>query len=258
MLHFYSGQVRRFLTQFMRVLGNFSVETGRGSDDQIALRPVPVVYGDATRQVANIIRNNSENALNYAPKIACYIRELNYDRERMQNPYHVEKQHLKERDVLEDGTYSNRLGAGYTVEKVMPSPFRLEVTADIYSSNTDQKLQILEQILYLFNPDFEIQKSDNYIDWTSLSYIELTGITFSSRSIPVGADTEIDVATMTFSMPIWLSPPVKVKKLGVVQKIIMSIYDDDGGINKGLISGPLVSQSFITPNNFGLLKVNNP
>ena len=257
MLHFYSGQVRRFLTQFMRVLGNFSVETGRGSDDQIALRPVPVVYGDATRQVANIIRNNSENALNYAPKIACYIRELNYDRERMQNPYHVEKQHLKERDVLEDGTYSNRLGAGYTVEKVMPSPFRLEVTADIYSSNTYQKLQILEQILYLFNPDFEIQKSDNYIDWTSLSYIELTGITFSSRSIPVGADTEIDVATMTFSMPIWLSPPVKVKKLGVVQKIIMSIYDDDGGINKGLISGPLVSQSFITPNNFGLLVTGN-
>ena len=257
MLHFYSGQVRRFLTQFMRILNNFSVETGRGKDDQIALRPVPVVYGDATRQVANIIRQNSENALNYAPKIACYIRELNYDRERMQNPYHVEKQHLKERDVLEDGTYSNKLGAGYTVEKVMPSPFRLEVTADIYSSNTDQKLQIMEQILYLFNPDFEIQKSDNYIDWTSLSYVELTGITFSSRTIPVGADSEIDVATMTFSMPIWLSPPVKVSKLGVIQKIIMSVYDDDGGINKGLISGPLISQSFITPNNFGLLVTGN-
>jgi hypothetical protein len=62
---------------------------------------------------------------------------------------------------------------------------------------------------------------------------------------------------MTFSMPIWLSPPVKVKKLGVVQKIIMSIYDDDGGINKGLISGPLISQSFITPNNFGLLVTGN-
>ena len=253
MLHFYSGQVRKFLTQFMRILNNFSVETGKGSDRQVALRPVPVVYGDPTRQVANIIKNNSENALNYAPKIACYIRELNYDRERMQNPYHIEKQHLRERDVLSDGTYSNRLGAGHTVAKVMPSSFRLEVTADIDSSNTDLKLQLLEQILYLFNPDFEIQKSDNYIDWTSLSYVELTGVTFSSRTIPVGADTEIDVATMTFSMPIWLSPPVKVKKLGVVQKIIMSIYDDEGGINKGLISGPLMTQSFVTPNNFGLL-----
>jgi hypothetical protein len=241
----------------MRILNNFSVETGKGADGQIALRAVPVVYGDPTRQVANLIKNNSENALTYAPKIACYIRELNYDRERMQNPYHIEKQHLKERDVLSDGTYSNKLGAGYTVEKVMPSPFRLEVTADIYTTNTDQKLQLLEQILYLFNPDFEIQKSSNYIDWTSLSYVELRDIVFSSRTIPVGADSEIDVATMTFSIPIWLSPPVKVKKLGVVQKIIMSVYDDEGGINKGLISGPLISQSFVTPNNFGLLVTGN-
>ena len=257
MLHFYEGQVRKFLTQFIRILSNFSVETGKAKDGQINLRAVPVVYGDPTRQVANIIRNNSENALNYAPKIACYVRELNYDRERMQNPYHVEKQHLRERDLDSDGNYTNQLGAGYTVEKVMPSPFRLEVTADIFSSNTDQKLQILEQILYLFNPDFEIQKTDNYIDWTSLSYVELTGITFSSRTIPVGADSEIEVASMTFSMPIWLSPPVKVKKLGVVQKIIMSIYNDDGGIAKGLIDGELASRSFITPNNFGLLVTGN-
>jgi len=258
MLHFYEGQVRKFLTQFIRILSNFSVETGKGSDGEIKLRAVPVTYGDPTRQVANIIRNNSENALQYAPKIACYVRELNYDRDRMQNPYHVEKQHLKERDIdPTTGNYTNQLGAGYTIEKVMPSPFRLEVTADIYTTNTDQKLQILEQILYLFNPDFEIQKTDNYIDWTSLSYVELTGTTFSSRTIPVGADSEIDVASMTFSMPIWLSPPVKVKKLGVVQKIIMSMYDDDGGIAKGLIDGSLITRSFITPNNFGLLVTGN-
>ena len=257
MLHFYEGQVRKFLTQFIRILSNFSVETGKGSDGSVSLRAVPVVYGDPSRQVANIIRNNSENALQYAPRIAAYVRELNYDRDRMQNPYHIEKQHLRERDVDDDGNYTNQLGAGYTVEKVMPSPFRLEVSADIWTTNTDQKLQIMEQILYLFNPDFEIQKTDNYIDWTSLSYVELTGVTFSSRTIPIGADSEIDVATLTFSMPIWLSPPVKVKKLGVVQKIIMSIYDDDGGIAKGLIDGELASRSFITPNNFGLLVSGN-
>jgi len=245
------------LTQFIRILSNFSVETGKGADGQVQLRAVPVTYGDPTRQVANIIRNNSENALAYAPKIACYIRELNYDRDRMQNPYHIEKQNLRERDIGADGNYTNQLGAGYTIEKVMPSPFRLEVTADIWTTNTDQKLQIMEQILYLFNPDFEIQKSDNYIDWTSLSYVELTGTNFSSRTIPVGADSEIDVATMTFSMPIWLSPPVKVKKLGVIQKIIMSIYDDDGGIAKGLIDGELMSRSYVTPNNFGLLVTGN-
>ena len=258
MLHFYEGQIRKFLTQFIRILSNFSVETGKGADDTVTLRAVPVVYGDMTRQVANIIRQNSENVLQYAPRIAAYVRELNFDRERMQNPYHIEKQHLKERNFdATTGKYDNQLGAGYTVEKVMPSPFRLEVSADIYTTNTDQKLQILELILYLFNPDFEIQKTDNYIDWTSLSYIELTGITFSSRVIPIGADSEIDVASMTFTMPIWLSPPVKVSKLGVIQKIIMSIYDDDGGIAKGLIDGTLLTRSYVTPNNFGLLVTGN-
>ena len=78
MLHFYEGQVRKFLTQFIRILSNFSVETGRGKDNSISLRAVPVVYGDPTRQVANIIRNNSENALNYAPKIAAYVSCLLY------------------------------------------------------------------------------------------------------------------------------------------------------------------------------------
>jgi hypothetical protein len=257
MLHFYDGQIRKFLTQFVRVLSNFSIDLGKDDNGNNIYRQVPVNYGDLTRQVANIIKNNSENTLISAPKISAYITGLEYDRERMQNPYHIEKQHLRERDVDGSGNYTNTLGAGYTIEKVMPSPFRLSVAADIFTTNTDMKLQIMEQILYLFNPDFEIQKSDNYIDWTSLSYIELTGTTFSSRTIPVGADSEIDVAQMTFSMPIWLSPPVKVSKLGVIQKIIMSIYDDNGGITKGLIDGSLMTRSYITPNNFGLLLTGN-
>ena len=175
MLHFYEGQIRKFVTQFIRVLSNFSIEVGKGKDNEIKLRQVPVIYGDMTRQVANIIKNNSENFLQSAPRIAAYISGLEYDRERMQNPYHIEKQHLKERAFDETTKqYTEKLGAGYTIEKVMPSPFRLNVTADIFSTNTDMKLQIMEQILYLFNPDFEIQKTDHYIDWTSLSYIELT------------------------------------------------------------------------------------
>ena len=33
----------------------------------------------------------------------------------------------------------------------------------------------------------------------------------------------------------------------------MSIYDDDGGITQGWIDGSLLSRTFVTPNNFGLL-----
>ena len=59
MLHFYEGQVRKFVTQFIRVLSNFSIEMGKGKNGEVNLRQVPVIYGDMTRQVANIIKNNS-------------------------------------------------------------------------------------------------------------------------------------------------------------------------------------------------------
>ena len=55
----------------------------------------------------------------------------------------------------------------------MPSPYKITFSADIWSTNTEQKLQIWEQLVVFFNPSFEIQTTDNYIDWTSLSTITL-------------------------------------------------------------------------------------
>ena len=94
--------------------------------------------------------------------------------------------------------------------------------ADIITTNTDQKLQILEQVLVLFNPALELQTTDNFLDWTSLSFVELTNVNFTSRAIPQGIADEIDVATLDFRTPIFISPPAKLKKLGVIEKIIMT------------------------------------
>jgi hypothetical protein len=38
MLHFYDGQIRKFLTQFVRVLSNFSIEEGKGADGTVRLK----------------------------------------------------------------------------------------------------------------------------------------------------------------------------------------------------------------------------
>jgi hypothetical protein len=70
----------------------------------------------------------------------------------------------------------------FTIEKLMPVPYDLEVNLDIWTSNTNQKLQLLEQLLTLFNPSLEIQSTENFIDWTSLSVMYLEQVTWSSRS----------------------------------------------------------------------------
>lgn len=230
---FYDGQIRRYVTQFMRMFIGFQYQDGDG-----ALRSIPVSYGNLTKQVAQIIKENSENKLPSVPKIACYITGLEYDRNRLADPSFVSKLSLRERDYEfdenGDPVYGNTQGGGYTVERLMPTPFRLSMRADLWTSNTDQKLQILEQILVLFNPSLEVQTTDNYIDWTSLTVVELTGQTFSSRSIPQGTEVDIDIASLDFEMPIYISPPVKVKKLGVVQNIVMNMFDTETGDLKTL------------------------
>ena len=225
MEHFYDGQVRRYVTQMVRLMSNFSVKDGKGN-----LTQIPVTYGDLTRQVANIIRDNSENKVPSAPRIAVHITGMELDRERTSDASYVSKVNIRERAYDADGQeYLNYEGKNYTVERLMPTPYKLTFNCDIWSTNTDMKLQILEQILVLFNPSLELQTTDNYIDWTSLTAVMLDSVTWSSRSVPVGVDSEIDVSTLTFSTPIYISPPVKVKRLGVITNIITSIFDENTG-----------------------------
>jgi hypothetical protein len=223
---FYDGQIRRYVTQFMRVFIGFKYQAGDKEE-----RLVPVMYGDLTRQVASIIKDNSENKMPTVPRISCYITGLELDTGRLADSTFVSKMQIRERtyeDVAGQRVYGNEQGAGYTVERLMPTPFKLKVKADIWTSNTDQKLQLLEQILILFNPSLEVQTTDNYIDWTSLSVIYLTSTNFSSRSIPQGTETDIDIASLEFEMPIYISPPTKVKKLGVVRAVVNNMFTNTG------------------------------
>ena len=222
MQYFYDGQIRRYLLQVVRLLSNFVVRYGDGT-----LVRVPVMYGDADRQVASIINQNSENTIQSAPRIAVYITDLDLDQSRLGDATLVSKMHIRERDV-ENGAYTSTQGQNYTVERLMPTPFKLSVKADIWSTSTEQKLQILEQILVLFNPSLEIQTSDNFLDWTSLTVVDLGDVTFSSRTVPMGTNIQIDIATLTLTTPIWITPPAKVKKLGVVTNIISGIFDSSG------------------------------
>ena len=225
MQHFYDGQIRRYITQIVRMLSNFTVKDIEGN-----IRTIPVVYGDLARQVGSILKDNSELKIIGAPKITVYVTGLELDKSRLSDSTFVSKIHIKERAYDSNNKeYLNTKGKSYTVERLMPTPYNLSINADIWSTNTDQKLQILEQILVLFNPSLEIQTTDNYVDWTSLSVVNLENVNFSSRSIGTSTESEIDIATLGFSTPIYISPPAKVKKLGIIHTIITSVFNESYG-----------------------------
>jgi hypothetical protein len=256
--YFYDGQLRKFLVQFIRAVSNFEVEFGKDANGTRTLQRVPVYYGDASRQAQIILKGNSENTLNAAPAMAAYINALTYEQSRMQEPTFVSKMNLRERQYDSvTGTYGSQQGDAYTIERLMPVPYKLQIKLDIWTTNTEQKMQIIEQIATLFNPSLEIQSTDNYIDWTSLTYVQLVDVQWTSRTIPANADESIDVATLTFDMPIWISSPAKVKKLGVIQKIIHSIYDEQGLFSDDTILNNLVARVTVSPVNYSVFYSGN-
>ena len=254
------------MLQFARIFSNFDVEygpnqagQGPGSETDTLVR-VPVRYGDASRQAQTILQNNSANDMPSTPLMTFYITDLKYDRPRMQEPNFVSNIAVRQRtyDSATD-TYETTQGNAFTIERVMPVPYEMTINLDIWTSNTNQKMQLLEQILTLFNPSLEIQSTDNYIDWTSLTVLYLKDSRWSSRTIPVNATDPIDVATLTFTLPMWITPPAKVKKLGVIERIIASVYDAQGDLNNALTNSDLLlgTRQKFTPYGYQVLLIDN-
>ena len=260
-LFFYDEQIRRFLLQFARIFSNFQVEYGRNEEgtDHTLIR-VPVKYGDWSRQAQTVLQNNSASTMPSTPQMTFYISGLDYDRPRMQEPYFVSKIQVRQR-TYDDATdsYETTQGNAFTIERLMPVPYKLTLKLDIWTSNTNQKMQILEQMLVLFNPSLEIQSTDNYIDWTSLTVCELESVQWSSRTIPQGTENPIDIATLTFNVPIWISSPAKVKKLGVVERIIANVFDAQGDASNAVLDNDLLlgTRQVITPYSYQALLIGN-
>lgn len=256
---FYDGQVRRYIAQFMRIFSDFRNEIGIDEDNTRTQLRVPVTYGDPSFQAAQIIRGQSENVTMPSPMMAAWIKSLALDPNRRKDPAFEMKMNAIElnRDKVED-KYTSEPGNRFTIDRYMPVPYNLTMVLDIWTSNTQTKLQLLEQILTIFNPSIQLQQTSTFFDWSSVFEVELTDIVWSNRGIPQGTGVEKDVASLTFELPIWINPPSKVKRITIINEIITNVFagndipderDLDGIFNPIQDIGPRLGQVIVTPGN---------
>lgn len=255
--YFYDSQIKRFLIQFARIFSQWEVTAGYDPNNNPIIKRVPVMYGDASRNASAIISNNSASNMPSAPLITYYITALEYDQRRTQEPYFVDKMNVRQRTYNEEsGEFETTQGNAFTVERLMPVPYTLRIQVDFWTTNYNQKLELIEQLGTLFNPSMELQSTDNFIDWTSLSVVYQDGLTFTSRSIPMGTGNPIDVMSWKFYMPIWISSPVKVMKMKIIQRILASIFR--GQYREDIEDEDLLlgTRQKITPYGYKLLLIN--
>ena len=226
--YFYDKQLRRYIQQFIRIFAGFQVAMHVDEAGEIVYQTVPVRYGDVSRMAAHIVRENSENMLQTTPFISCHVTGLEVAPQMRTFSQYEETVPVYEKKYDEaTNSYQNEVGNAYSIQRHQPVPYTLNMQVDLWTSNTEQKLQLLEQILVLFNPTLNIHTNNNPLDWSTLSYVELISSTWSMRAIPSGVDDIIDISTLTFTVPVLINPPAKVIRNTVIHTIIDNIEEVD-------------------------------
>ncbi len=255
---FYDEQIRRYILQFLRIFSDFSIEIPPDENGLRVQKRVPIRYGDMHRMVAQILKENSENVTLSAPAMSGYITSMDLANDRRQDPMNVTPVRAIERTYnTETGLYESTQANRYMVERYMPVPYNMTMNLDVWTTNTTDKMQLWEQIMVVFPPSVQIQVSDNPLDWSAITEIELTDMNWSSRGVPQGSVSANDFSTFTFKVPIWINPPAKVKRQTLIEQIVTSIYDTDvSNINIDGIFDPIgsvfndISQVIISPGNY--------
>lgn len=236
---FYDGQIRRYLVQFMRIFSDTKVRIGPDANGLYTIQRVPIMYGDPSWMVAQLIKGASENTLLPNPMFSAYIDSIKMAPNRRQDTQYVGKVSTIERKFdQQTQTYGSEPGIRQDVERYMPVPYDMFLKLDVWTSNTNIKLQIFEQIAMIFNPSIQLQQNNNLLDWTSIFEVWLEDYTFTNRSIPQGGEEERDVMSFKFKVPIWINPPAKLKRSGLIAEIVTNVfYTADVADTKSRIDG---------------------
>ena len=212
--YWYDEQLRSYLLQFCAIFQGLMVKTGKGECDEEQFISVPCVIGNKDRVVAALHAGNTHNRIFSLPTMSVHMTNLSMAPERRKVQAYVDQRVT----MKAGGVFPDDLTV---VKRAMPVPYNMSIELSIWASNTQQMHQILEQILVLFNPDIQIQKSDGPFDWTKLTKVELTDIS-NEENYPSSQDKRMIIWTLSFEMPIYLSVPMGVKD-DLVRKIIIQI-----------------------------------
>jgi hypothetical protein len=210
----------------MRIFSDMKIRIGPDANGLFSIQRVPILYGDPSWMVSQLIKGASQNTLLPSPMFSVWIENIKHEPKRRQDPQYVGKVSTVERSYnYQTDTYGQDPGVRQDVERYMPVPYDMFFRLDVWTTNTTIKLQIFEQICMIFNPSLQLQQNSNLLDWTSIFEVWLEDVIWTNRSIPQGSDDTRDVMSFKFKIQGWINPPAKLKRSGLIAEIVTQVFN---------------------------------
>ena len=144
--YFYNESTRNVVVAFGTLFNQIQLTKKDNSGNVTQTMKVPLAYGPKQKWLSRLTEdpNLAKKVAVTLPRIGFEISGLTYDATRKQNKI------MKAKKVL-DGADNSQLKSGF-----MPVPYNVDFELYILAKNSDDALQIVEQILPYFQPEYTV------------------------------------------------------------------------------------------------------
>jgi len=211
---FYWGTIRKAIVAFGNMFNNINIERRDADGNIVQILKVPISYAGKQKALARIQQRpnvDDRNIQVIVPRMAFEMSALNYDFNRKISP-------IQQNRAV--NATSSTLDSQYA-----PTPYNIAVQLYVYVKNQDDGLQIIEQILPYFNPDYNLTvKAIPQLNIKNDLPILLENVTFEDNYEGDFDDRRTIIWTLSFTMKLNFYGPVN--KQGVIKKVVATTYNE--------------------------------
>ena len=211
---FYHETIRKLVIAFGSLFNNIVLVRKNNSGVITQTMKVPLAYGPKQKFLARLRQDpNLDNKVSITlPRISFEIGALTYDPTRKLNRVQKFKKTKSGSNKQLDSQF-------------MPVPYNITFTLSVMSKNSDDSLQIVEQILPYFQPDYTITLKDNVDMDTSRDVpVILNNISYEDSYEGDFASRRAIIYTLDFTLKFYLYGPVTSSN--VIKTVQVDQYTD--------------------------------
>lgn len=214
--YFYHSHIRKTVAVFGNLFNDISVHRKDKNNNIINYVKVPLSYGPKQKFLTRLFEEPDLNA----PEVAIRLPRMSFEIVGMQ--YDTSVKLNKMNKLIQPNVHGQ-------ASVYNPVPYIMSFQLNVYAKSQDDALQIVEQILPFFNPEYVVTineipelnvKRDIPIVLQSVSYSDDYEGDFTSRRVLV--------YTLEFTMKTFFYGPINPKE-AVIKNTFVNINDVNGG-----------------------------
>ena len=216
---FYNETIKRAVSIFGTLFNNIDVKDVKTDGTVLNIRKVPISYGPRAKFLARL--NNEPNTNDGSrtaislPRIAFELAGFEYDTARQNNKLIRNTKTTQETDKV------NRKF------QYAPAPYNLSFNLSVMAKSMNDALQIVEQILPYFQPDYTVTMKmiDEMVDYRDVPII-LESVDFEDNYEGGFDERRVITYNLAFKMQLYFFGPVYKGK--IIKNVIERDYIGDG------------------------------